>query len=102
MKLVAKRASPRNSNVYFKNLVSESCALCQHRTHSPGLQILLPDNDDEKWEWVKPKDNAIICNVGQAFEALSGGLFKATRYRVHVPPPDQAVYDRVGALLFTQ
>jgi isopenicillin N synthase-like dioxygenase len=39
-----------------------------------GLQI--PSEEGEgKWEWVKPKDNAIICNVGQALEALSGGLF---------------------------
>jgi isopenicillin N synthase-like dioxygenase len=67
-----------------------------------GLQILSSNNDDGEWEWVKPKDNAIICNVRQALEELSGGLFKAALHRVHVPPPDQAVYDRVGALLFTQ
>jgi isopenicillin N synthase-like dioxygenase len=47
-----------------------------------GLKI--PSEEGEgKWEWVKPKDNAIICNVGQALEALSAGLFKAALHRVH-------------------
>ncbi|KAL8660530.1 MAG: hypothetical protein Q9202_006453 [Teloschistes flavicans] len=67
----------------------------------PIAALQIPELDGS-WSWVKPKDDALVCNVGDALEALSGGLFKAALHRVHVPPPDQADRDRLGVFLFTR
>ncbi|KAH9934556.1 Clavaminate synthase-like protein [Epithele typhae] len=62
-----------------------------------GLQILSPDG---KWRWVKHTDNALVVNVGDALEMLSGGFYKATIHRVVQPPADQRTALRLGTFYF--
>lgn len=62
-----------------------------------ALQILSPDG---KWRWVRYIPNALVINVGDAMEFLSGGYYRATIHRVVQPPKDQQGYPRVGAYYF--
>ncbi|ESK85341.1 Clavaminate synthase-like protein [Moniliophthora roreri MCA 2997] len=63
-----------------------------------ALQIL---GVDGKWKWVKHIENAIIVNIGDALEFLSGGYYKATIHRVVQPPADQRTVARLGIGYFT-
>ncbi|OBZ77057.1 hypothetical protein A0H81_02988 [Grifola frondosa] len=62
-----------------------------------ALQILTAD---DKWRWVRHIDNALVINIGDSLEFLSGGYYKATIHRVVQPPADQGGYTRVGAFYF--
>ncbi|TFK89220.1 Clavaminate synthase-like protein [Polyporus arcularius HHB13444] len=62
-----------------------------------ALQILSPDG---KWRWVKHMDNALVVNIGDSMEMLSGGFYKGTIHRVVQPPPDQRGYPRLGTFYF--
>ena len=42
------------------------------------LQIL---GKDQKWRWVPYRKGALVCNLGDVMEILSGGILKATRHR---------------------
>ncbi|KAH9934534.1 Clavaminate synthase-like protein [Epithele typhae] len=63
-----------------------------------GLQVLLPDG---KWRWVKHMENALVVNLGDSLEMLSGGFYKAAIHRVVQPPPDQRGRTRLGAFYFS-
>ncbi|PIL37656.1 hypothetical protein GSI_01350 [Ganoderma sinense ZZ0214-1] len=62
-----------------------------------ALQIMTPDG---QWRWVRHIDNALVINIGDAMEMLSGGFYKATIHRVVQPPPDQRAHARRGAFYF--
>ncbi|RPD60588.1 Clavaminate synthase-like protein [Lentinus tigrinus ALCF2SS1-7] len=62
-----------------------------------ALQILSPDG---KWRWVKHMDNALVVNIGDAMEMLTGGFYKGTIHRVVQPPTDQRGYPRLGTFYF--
>ncbi|KAI0634517.1 Clavaminate synthase-like protein [Trametes polyzona] len=62
-----------------------------------GLQILCPDG---KWRWVRHIDNALVVNIGDGMEFLSGGFYKATIHRVRQPPADQGGCARLGVFYF--
>ncbi|OSC99249.1 Clavaminate synthase-like protein [Trametes coccinea BRFM310] len=62
-----------------------------------ALQIRCPDG---KWRWVKHLDNAVVVNIGDSMEFLSGGFYKGTIHRVRQPPRDQQGYPRVGVFYF--
>ncbi|PIL28758.1 hypothetical protein GSI_08802 [Ganoderma sinense ZZ0214-1] len=62
-----------------------------------ALQIMTPDG---QWRWVRHIDNALVINIGDAMEMLSGGYYKATIHRVVQPPADQQGYERHGAFYF--
>lgn len=64
-----------------------------------ALQIL--DNHGA-WKWVQYLPNALVVNVGEALELLTGGFFKATVHRVVKPPQDQVTKKRVGVIYFTR
>ncbi|OJD32510.1 clavaminate synthase-like protein [Diplodia corticola] len=64
-----------------------------------ALQIL--DNNGA-WKWVQYLPNALVVNVGEALELLTGGFFKATIHRVVKPPQDQAMKKRVGVIYFSR
>ncbi|KAL7412582.1 hypothetical protein BDY24DRAFT_435240 [Mrakia frigida] len=51
-----------------------------------ALQVLTPHNE---WKWVKHVPGAVVVNVADALDFLSGGVLKATRHRVIRPPSDQ-------------
>ncbi|KAI0752457.1 Clavaminate synthase-like protein [Daedaleopsis nitida] len=62
-----------------------------------ALQILSPDG---KWRWVKHMDNALVVNIGDSLEMLSGGYYKGTIHRVVQPPADQRGRARLGTFYF--
>jgi isopenicillin N synthase-like dioxygenase len=72
---------------------------CLFRQPIAALQIL---NSGNQWKWVKPQDATITINICDALAALTGGYFKSSIHRVHVPPADQAHIDRLGVLYFAR
>lgn len=61
------------------------------------LQIWGPD---ERWYYVPYKPGALVINIGDTLEIVSGGHFKATRHRVYKPPVDQLKEERLSLVLF--
>lgn len=55
---------------------------------------------DEKWYYVPYKPGALVINIGDTLEIVSGGHFKATRHRVYSPPADQLQSERLSLVLF--
>lgn len=55
---------------------------------------------DEKWWYVPYKPGALVINIGETLEIVSGGHFKATRHRVFTPPEDQLDAERLSLVLF--
>lgn len=55
---------------------------------------------DEKWYYVPYKPGALVVNIGDTLEIVSGGHFKATRHRVFKPPVDQIHEERLSLVLF--
>ncbi|KAJ5910695.1 gibberellin 3-beta hydroxylase [Penicillium tannophilum] len=51
---------------------------------------------DEKWYYVPYKPGALVVNIGDTLEIVSGGHFKATRHRVFKPPVDQIHEERLS------
>jgi isopenicillin N synthase-like dioxygenase len=64
-----------------------------------GLQVQQQDNT---WKYVKSEPGAIIVNIADALEYLSGGFLKSTVHRVVRPPPDQADKPRLGLIYFAR
>ncbi|CED82117.1 gibberellin 3-beta [Phaffia rhodozyma] len=55
---------------------------------------------DEEWHYVPYKAGALVLNIGETLEIVSGGHFKATRHRVYKPPADQLNSERLSLVLF--
>ncbi|ODN76063.1 hypothetical protein L202_06007 [Cryptococcus amylolentus CBS 6039] len=55
---------------------------------------------DEQWYYVPYKPGALVINIGETLEIVSGGHFKATRHRVYKPPADQLKTERLSLVLF--
>lgn len=55
---------------------------------------------DEQWYYVPYKPGALVINIGETLEIVSGGHFKATRHRVFRPPTDQLHEERLSLVLF--
>jgi isopenicillin N synthase-like dioxygenase len=64
-----------------------------------GLQIL---DAGGEWKWVKPWDDEIVVNCGDALTAITGGYFKSGLHRVHAPPKEQIHLDRFAVLFFSR
>ncbi len=65
-----------------------------------ALQVL--DNNDLKtWRYVKPLPNALVCNIGDTLQFMTGGVLKSTQHRVVRPPlPSQQGKARENVLYF--
>jgi isopenicillin N synthase-like dioxygenase len=72
--------------------------------HQPvaGLQVLQNPEDSTSWRYVKSEPGAIIVNIADALEFLSGGFLKSTVHRVVRPPLDQAEKPRLGLIYFAR
>ncbi|ORY28195.1 hypothetical protein BCR39DRAFT_599155 [Naematelia encephala] len=55
---------------------------------------------DSKWHSVKYNPGALVINIGETLELVSGGHFKATRHRVVAPPEDQMNDERLSIVIF--
>ncbi|OAX38740.1 Clavaminate synthase-like protein [Rhizopogon vinicolor AM-OR11-026] len=64
-----------------------------------GLQI---QTHEGEWRWIRHMDNAIVINIGDAMEFLTGGYYKATIHRVVQSPEDQRQYPRLGSIYFAR
>ncbi|KAG2049675.1 Clavaminate synthase-like protein [Suillus hirtellus] len=53
-----------------------------------------------KWRWIRHMENALVVNVGDAMEFLTGGYYKGTIHRVVQPAVDQRNYTRLGVFYF--
>ncbi|OCF31057.1 flavonol synthase [Kwoniella heveanensis CBS 569] len=55
---------------------------------------------DEEWHYVPYKQGALVINIGELLEILSGGHFKATLHKVNKPPADQSTFERLSIVQF--
>ncbi|KAF7439778.1 hypothetical protein PC9H_000114 [Pleurotus ostreatus] len=85
-------------NVWLKGHTDIGTVTILYSQPIGGLQILSPDN---KWRWIKHVDNALVVNVGNGIEFLSGGYYRATKHRVVQPPADQQNIPRLGVFYFS-
>ena len=54
----------------------------------------------EKWQPVKYDPGALVVNIGEALEIISGGHFKATKHKVTDTPADQEHMERLSLVQF--
>ncbi|KAJ3531483.1 hypothetical protein NM688_g7569 [Phlebia brevispora] len=62
-----------------------------------GLQMRRPDGS---WRWIKHIDDALVINIGDSLDFISGGYYKATIHRAVQPPVDQRGLPRLGLFYF--
>ena len=55
---------------------------------------------NNKWQPVKYNPGALVINMGEALEIVSGGHFKATRHKVTNTPQDQEHMERLSIVQF--
>lgn len=69
--------------------------------HQPvaGLQVQTPEG---AWKYVRSPRDAVIVNIADALEFLSGGYLKSTVHRVVRPPEDQASRSRLSLIYFAR
>ncbi|KII91590.1 hypothetical protein PLICRDRAFT_173418 [Plicaturopsis crispa FD-325 SS-3] len=89
----------KTKNVWLKGHTDTGSVSILWSQPIAALQILSPDG---KWRWLQHRENALVINIGDALEFLSGGYYKATIHRVVQPPADQRDYDRVGVFYFAK
>ncbi|KAF2112237.1 hypothetical protein BDV96DRAFT_634013 [Lophiotrema nucula] len=53
-----------------------------------------------KWQPVKYNPGALVVNIGEALEIISGGHFKATKHKVTDTPADQEHCERLSLVQF--
>jgi len=87
----------KTKNVWFKGHTDIGSVTVLWSQPVAALQILSPEG---KWQWAKHVDNAIVINIGDSLEFLSGGFYKATIHRVVQPPPSQHGYPRLSLFFF--
>ncbi|KAK9768959.1 putative Fe2OG dioxygenase domain-containing protein [Seiridium cardinale] len=73
--------------------------LTTHLFSVPISCLQIPGRD-EQWYYVPYKPGALVINIGDTLEIVSGGHFKATRHRVFKPPVDQLQLERLSLVLF--
>ena len=61
-----------------------------------GLQILPSgaSNEDGNWQYVKPKPNCVIINLGDALVEWTGDILRSNEHRVVAAPGEQAEHTR--------
>lgn len=69
--------------------------------HQPvaGLQVKTPEG---RWRYVRSPRDAVIVNIADALEFLSGGFLRSTVHRVVRPPEDQADKPRMSLIYFAR
>lgn len=61
-------------------------------TNIGGLQVLPPGSTDEEqnWAYVKPEENCVVVNMGDAMAEWSGGILRSDLHRVSYAPGAQS------------
>ena len=91
--------SEANSGIYAAKYTDMGTLTLNFRQPVGGLQIL---DADGEWKWVKPWEDQIVANCGDALSAITGGHFQSGEHRVHAPPKEQIHLDRFGVLFFSR
>lgn len=91
--------SEANDGIYAAKHTDLGTLTLNFRQPVAGLQIL--DGGGE-WKWLKPWEDEIVVNTGDAMSALTGGYFKSGLHRVHAPPKEQIHLDRFSVLWFAR
>lgn len=55
---------------------------------------------EKRWQPVRYNPGALVVNIGEALEIISGGQFKATLHKVTDTPADQEQCERLSLVLF--
>lgn len=67
-----------------------------HQDASGGLEV----HGRDGWREVAPEPGALVCNLGDMLERISGGRYRSTPHRVHPPAATTAPTGRISAPLF--
>jgi isopenicillin N synthase-like dioxygenase len=61
-----------------------------------ALQILPPGSEDkpDNWQYLKPEQNCLIVNMGDAMVQWTGGVLRSNLHRVTYAPGEQGSFDR--------
>lgn len=71
-------------------------------TSQPILLLQIRDYWTGEWLYVGHEPGALIVNVGDSMEFVTAGYFKLSIHRVVAPPADQAAYERLVLIYFSQ
>ncbi|GAA5840735.1 hypothetical protein JCM9279_001201 [Rhodotorula babjevae] len=69
-------------------------------TPQPMASLQFRDYHDGEWKFVGYRPNALVVNLGDRFEFLTGSFAKSTIHRVVGPPADQRGHRRLGLIYF--
>lgn len=69
-------------------------------TSQPILSLQIRDYYTGEWKYVGHTPGALIVNVGDCMEFITGGYFKSTIHRVVSPPDDQKKFRRLVLIYF--
>lgn len=65
-------------------------------TSQPMASLQVRDYKDGEWKWVGYREGALVVNVADTLEFITGSFFKSTIHRVVSPPSDQKGHRRLG------
>ncbi|KAJ7581201.1 Clavaminate synthase-like protein [Mycena floridula] len=87
----------KTKNVWLKGHTDFGTVTILYSQPVSALQILTLDGT---WKWVRHIEGALVVNMGDAMNFLSGGIYPGTIHRVVQPPLDQQSYTRLGVFYF--
>lgn len=67
-----------------------------------GLQVLAPGGGGEDWQYVAPRPECAVINLGDALVKLVGGRLYSAVHRVMGPPGEQAQSRRYSVVYFAR
>ncbi|CAI5759002.1 unnamed protein product [Candida verbasci] len=71
-------------------------------TSQPILSLQIRDYYTGQWNYVGHEPNALIVNIGDAMEFITGSYFKSSIHRVVASPIDQQDYKRLVLIYFSK
>ncbi|KAI0752491.1 Clavaminate synthase-like protein [Daedaleopsis nitida] len=92
-----KEDGEKAGDVWLKGHTDSTCLSVLWSQPISALQIKASNGE---WRWVRHIENALIVNIGDGIEMLSGGFYKAAIHRVVQPPPDQRGLERLTVFFF--
>lgn len=70
-----------------------------------GLQVLnpkFPPEDENGWQWVRPRPGCLIVNMGDAMVQWTGGVLRSNMHRINYAPGEQRLVPRYSAAILTR